>query len=96
MKKARKVKANIEVRTGAQLHKIINFNPIGGAIRTITNRRTKLHFAFPTKKQPAVTFICLPTDQPPDSRLNTTADSPPAGHHPAESSHHAADQQPLW
>ena len=37
MKKARKVKGNIEIRTKAQLHKITNLNLIEGAIGTITN-----------------------------------------------------------
>ena len=36
-KEARKIKVDVEIQTGVQLHKITNLYPIGGAFKTITN-----------------------------------------------------------
>ena len=41
-KRAREIKIDVEIRTGVQLHKIININPIGDAIRAVTNWGTKM------------------------------------------------------
>ena len=37
IKVGRKIKIDVEIRAGVQLHKIININPIGDAIRAVTN-----------------------------------------------------------
>ena len=73
MKKARKVKDNVEIQTGVQLHKIININLIGGAIRAIQIEGPNCIF----------TPKATPPSRAPTNTPAAAVDKPPARHRQA-------------
>ena len=85
-KKPHKVKANVEIRTGVQLHKITNLNLIGGANTTIKSEGPNYTFTYPYQLHPVAAFTCT-ADQPPRRQQPTSS-----SHHAVVAGHHVTDQ----
>ena len=65
MKKARKAKGNVEIRTKAQLNKITNLNPIGMQLEQLRSKGPKCTFTITPIHCIAAAFSLQPTDRPP-------------------------------
>ena len=77
MKNARKVKDNVEIQTGVQLHEITNLNLIRGAITTIKSEGPNCIFTYPYPLHPVAVFSLRLRCRPATTPLTAHQQQPP-------------------